>query len=79
MKYEHVGKELSLISVDEDELTVTLSDGSEWRVKPGDASKIGIWYDTQRIVVSENDSDIYPYLLTNRDTAGPDVVEASRV
>jgi len=77
MEYENLDKELSIESIDEDELLVTLIDESLWNIKPGDISKIATWYETQRIVVSKNDNDVYPYLLTNFDTAAPDKVEAS--
>lgn len=77
MEYENLNKELSLTSVDDEEIQVQLSDGSKWDVKTGDVSKIITWYETQRIVVSINNNDIYPYLLTNLDTAAPDKAEAS--
>ncbi len=77
MEYENLGNELSLTSVDEEEIQVELSDGSKWNIKTGDISKIVIWYETQRIIVSTNNNEIYPYLLTNLDTAEPDKVEAS--
>ncbi len=77
MEYQYLNEELSISSINEDELLVTLSDMSQWMVKPSYISKIAIWYETQRIVVSKNDSEPYPYLLTNLDTAEPDRVEAS--
>lgn len=77
MDYENLGNELSLSLVDEEEIQVELSDGSKWNVKTGDISKIIIWHETQRIIVSVNSNEIYPYLLTNLDTAEPDKVEVS--
>jgi len=77
MEYENLGNELSLTSINEEEIQVELSDGSKWNIKTGDISKIVIWYETQRIIVSKNNNEIYPYLLTNLDTAEPDKVEAS--
>ena len=77
MGYENLDKELSIESIDEDELLITLTDVSLWNIKSGDISKIVTWYETQRVVISKNGSDVYPYLLTNLDAAAPDKVEAS--
>jgi len=76
MEYERLNQELSVVNLGSDKLTVKLSDGSEWRVKEGDISMVVSWYVSQRVVVSKNGSEVYPYLLTNLDTAGPDKVEA---
>ena len=77
MEYERLNQELSVVNLGSDKLTVKLSDGSEWRGKECDISMMVSWYVSQRVVVSKNGSEVYPYLLTNLDTAGPDKVEAS--
>ncbi len=72
-----MNQELSVVNLGSDKLTVKLSDGSEWRVKEGDIYKVVGWTISQRVVVSKNDSEVYPYLLTNLDIAVPDKIEAS--
>ena len=67
-----------IIEVLEDGLLIELDDGSRWAIKPGDIGKTAVWYETQRIVVEENDSSVYPYKLKNLDTSTQETVEASR-
>lgn len=74
--YKPTGEELNIVKVGKTGLSVQLSDGSKWKIKTGDISKTLAWYPTQRITVENNDSDVYPFLLTNLDTAGPDQAEA---
>lgn len=57
---------------------VWLDDGSVWDISAGDNTKSICWYGTMRIVVEEKGSGMYPFTLTNLDTASPDVVRASR-
>lgn len=74
--YEPTGEELSIARIAKNGLSVQLSDGSKWKIKTGDISKTLTWYATQRVTVENNDSDVYPFVLTNLDTAGPDQAEA---
>jgi len=48
----------------------------DWRW--GTSGDTTYWYPTMRIIVEEIGSSMYPFTLTNLDTAGPDVVGASR-
>ena len=70
--------ELHIVDIHEDGLVVRLDDGSSWNVPVGDHTKSMCWYPTMRIVVEETGSSLYPFTLTNLDTAGPDVVRAAR-
>jgi hypothetical protein len=74
--YNHVGEQLSVLRRSQYGQTVTLSDGSRWRISVGDATKTFCWYPTQRVVVENCDDDVYPYELHNLDTEG-DVAKAS--
>ena len=79
MKQYDQADNLTVRRVSKDMLTVTLSDGSRWKVREGDVSKTGCWYKTQRITVLENDGPdafLYPYRLKNLDTYS-DEAEAS--
>ena len=71
-------QELHILEVREDGMVVHLDDGSRWNVSVGDNTKAVCWYPTMRVVVEETGSALYPFTLTNLDTAGPDVVRASR-
>ena len=55
---------------------VVLDDVSRWVIQPGDSTKTVCWYPSQRILVKENDSEIYPYRLKNLDTSSEEEVEA---
>ena len=70
--------ELHIVEVREDGMVVHLDDGSRWNVSVGDNTKSMCWYPTMRVVVEETDSALYPFTLTNLETAGPDVVRVSR-
>lgn len=74
--YNRVGEELSVLRRSNNGQTVTLSDGSRWRVSVGDVTKTLLWYPTQRIVVENSDDIVYPYELRNLDTVA-DVAKAS--
>ncbi len=74
--YNRVGEQLSVMRISKDGQTVTLSDGSRWRVSVGDVTKTLGWYATQRIVVENCDDVVYPYELRNPDTVA-DVAKAS--
>lgn len=71
-----MSEEHHILQIRDDGLVVCLDDGSVWDVSVGDNTKSICWYPTMRIAVEENDSPIYPFTLTNLDTAGPDVVRA---
>lgn len=70
--------ELYVLEVKNDGLVVHLDDGSVWDVSVGDNTKSICWYPTMRVVVEEAESSTHSFTLTNMDTAGPDVVRASR-
>lgn len=70
--------ELRIVEIDDDGLIVQLDDGSSWNIPIGDNTKAMCWYATMRVVVDQAGSALYPFTLTNLDTAGPDVVRASR-
>lgn len=69
--------EVHILKVGKDGLVVHLDDGSVWNISVGDNTKSICWYPTMRVIVEKSDSAIYPFILTNLDTAGPDVVHAS--
>ena len=75
--YSRVGEQLSVMRISKNGQTVTLSDGSRWRVSVGDVTKTLCWYATQRVVVENCDDGVYHYELRNLDT-GADVAKASR-
>lgn len=75
--FNRLNEELSFRNYNENNLTVTLMDGSKWTINPGDLSKVICWSPTSRVIVKSNESPIYPYKLINLDTAGPDEVLAS--
>lgn len=70
--------ELHVLEVKNDGLVVHLDDGSVWDVSVGDNTKSICWYPTMRVVVEEAASSTHSFTLTNMDTAGPDIVRASR-
>jgi len=74
--YDRVGEQLSVTRISKNGQSVTLSDGSRWRVNVGDMTKTLCWYATQRIVVENCDDVVYPYELRNLDTVA-DVAKAS--
>jgi hypothetical protein len=74
--YTRVGEQLSVNRISKNGQTVTLSDGSLWRVSVGDVTKTLCWYPTQRVVVENCDDVVYPYELRNLDTVA-DVAKAS--
>lgn len=74
--YIRIGEQLSVIRISKNGQTVTLSDGSRWRVNVGDTTKTLCWYPTQRIVVEDCNDGVYPYELRNLDTVA-DVAKAS--
>lgn len=79
MKQYNQADNLTVRRISKDLFTVTLSDGSRWKVREGDVSKTAVWYKGQRITVLENegtDAFIYPYRLKNLDTYS-DEAEAS--
>src|SRR5574337_367103 len=63
--YERTGEEQTIRSVSKNGITVTLSDGSRWRINVGDISKTVCWYATQRVTVEECDDGVHPYELHN--------------
>jgi len=69
--------ETSILEIKEDGFEVSLMDGSNWSVNPGDSTKTICWYPTQRIKIKENSDGTFT--LTNLDTAAPDKVRASRI
>lgn len=71
--------ETSILEVNEDGLEVSLIDGSNWQINPGDISKTICWYATQRIKIEENVNEAYSHTLINLDTAAPDKAKASRI
>jgi len=75
--FNRLNEELSFQSFDEDEITITLGDGSTWDVNPGDLSKVCCWSLTSRVIVKKNESPIYPYKIINLDTPAHDEVLAS--
>lgn len=77
-EYAGIGEEHHVLEVRKDGLVVCLDDGSVWDVSVGEHTKSICWYPTMRVVVEENDSPMYPFTLTNLDTAGPDSVRAAR-
>ena len=74
--YNRVGEQLSVMRISKNGQTVTLSDGSRWRVSVGDVTRTLCWYATQRVVVGNCDDVLYPYELRNLDTVA-DVAKAS--
>ena len=74
--YNRVREQLSVMRISKNGQTVTLSDGSRWRVSVGDVTRTLSWYATQRIVVENCDDVLYPYELRNLDTVA-DVAKAS--
>jgi len=76
--YNSIGEELSVMRISKSGETVTLSDGSRWRVSAGDVTKTLCWYATQRIVVEGCDDAVHQYELRNLDTEA-DVAKASLV
>lgn len=75
--YRDTEKEHCILSIKNDGLVVSLDDGSVWNISPGDSTKSICWYSTMRVKVEESDSEIYPFILINMNTAGPDRVYAS--
>jgi hypothetical protein len=71
-------REHYLDTVNEDGTTVTLDDGSVWEIAIGDNTRTLLWYAPNRIQVKNSEDKLYPYTLTNLDTAGPDEVRARR-
>lgn len=69
----------SILEIDDNEFTVSLMDGSIWRLIDigEDISKIVLWYPAQRINVEKDSKG--KFILTNLDTAGPDKIRVSRV
>jgi len=53
--YNRVGEQLSVVRISKNGQTVTLSDGSRWRVSVGDVTRTLCWYATQRVVVGNCD------------------------
>jgi hypothetical protein len=76
--YPRLGEVHNIMEILEDGQIVQLNDLSKWRIRSGDISKTVIWYPTQRIIVEENESDIYPYRLKNLDTFQEEEVEATK-
>lgn len=62
--------------VEDDGAIVRFDDGSIWEVSIGDSTKRLLWYPTMRVSVEAADDSLFPFRLTNLDTAGPDVVKA---
>ncbi len=56
---------------------VQLDDASHWEVKMGDSTKSHLWMTSQRVVVTDNDNQLYPHKLKNLDTQ--DEVEARKI
>lgn len=69
----------SVLEVKKDGLEVILMDGSSWSINTGDSTKTSLWYPTQRIEIEKSDSELYPYILINLDTYGPDKAKASQI
>ena len=69
--------ESSVLEIRNDGTEVRLADGSKWSVTPGDSTKTGLWYATQRIKIEKSAHNLYPYVLINLDTAPPDKVGAN--
>jgi len=68
--------ETSVLEVNKDGLEVSLMDGSNWSINPGDSTKTICWYATQRIKIEKSGGATY---LVNLDTAAPDKAKASRL
>jgi hypothetical protein len=64
--------ETTILEVSDDGLEISLTDGSKWRVNPGDVSITSCWYPTQRIRIER-------HILINLNTSGPDKVRATRL
>jgi hypothetical protein len=72
MKMGEVVYQVKKVSVYGDK--VILSNGSQWLISPDYVSKCVSWYETQRIIIKEINSELSQYQLVNVDTA--DIAEA---
>ncbi len=58
--------ELSIVHVGKYGRRLTLNDGSKWDISPGDTSKTGLWYPTQRVIVKDSKSPVDSHILTGK-------------
>lgn len=70
--------EYSVLKVSKNGNKVTLNDGSQWEISPGDSTKCCLWYPAQRIQIKKVTGIVYQYQLINRDTFEPDIAECQQ-
>lgn len=69
----------TLLEVEDDGIALVMSDGSQWEVAVGDNTITIIWLPTGRLHIEKSQDPLYPYLITNLDTSGPDKIRARRL
>lgn len=62
-------RQITITEVGNNGQTLTLSDGSMWRVSPNDVDTAGMWMATQELTITRtNMNPDYPYKITNSAT-----------
>jgi hypothetical protein len=66
----------SIIKISEKNLTISLMNGSIWRLaNVGDLTKVLIWYPSQNVTIEEIDGE---FILTNLNTSTQEQIKVLR-
>jgi hypothetical protein len=68
----------SLQKVYADGTMLHMIDGSKWEVSIGDNTKALLWHPEARLNIDETGHALFPFIITNLDTSGPDSVRARK-